>query len=302
MSILKYIENRFNKKEIALSNILLSVIIVSYKNLELLSSCIESIYRFNDIGEKLEIIVIDNSPEDNIYTVIQHKFKEVTIKRNENNGFGQANNVGMKLSKGEYLLFLNPDTVLIEPVFKFALEQFSSNNKLGLFGVKLVDDNLKENLSFYFIDRTDLVSNIIIKIFNRIDYFDKSSMFISGANMFTRKQAFMDAGLFDDQIFMYYEESDLIKRIKKTGWSIDYFKSKRIIHLEGGTTFESINSEERRLNSLKYYCKKYNMNFQNEINKERGVYQIKLLISKIMRLKSSEYYLKLLNLLDEFSE
>jgi len=285
-----------------LSNILLSVIIVSYKNFELLNSCIESIYRFNDIGDALEIIVVDNSPEDDVYNVIQREFKEVTIVRNDNNGFGQANNVGMKLSKGEYLLFLNPDTVLIEPVFKFALEQFRSDSKLGLFGVKLVDNKMKENLSFYFIDRTDLISNILIKIFNKIDYFDKESMFISGANMFTRRQTFIDAGLFDDQIFMYYEESDLIKRIKKAGWSINYFKSKRIIHLEGGTTFDSINSEERRLNSLKYYCKKYNMNFQKEINKERRIYQIKLLISKIMRLKSSEYYMKLLNLLDEFSE
>lgn len=285
-----------------MSNILLSVIIVSYKNLELLNSCIESIYRFNDIGDSLEIIVVDNSPEDDVYNAIKHEFMEVTIVRNDNNGFGQANNVGMKLSKGEYLLFLNPDTVLIEPVFKFALEQFRSDSKLGLFGVKLVDNNMKENLSFYFIDRTDLISNILIKIFNKIDYFDKESMFISGANMFTRRQTFKDAGLFDDQIFMYYEESDLIKRIKKAGWSINYFKSKRIIHLEGGTTFDSINSEERRLNSLKLYCKKYNMNFQKEINKERRIYQIKLLISKIMRLKSSEYYTELLSLLDEFSK
>lgn len=285
-----------------MSNILLSVIIVSYKNLELLNSCIESIYKFNDIGDLLEIIVVDNSPEDDVYIAIKHEFMKVTIVKNDNYGFGQANNVGMKLSKGEYLLFLNPDTVLIEPVFKFALEQFRSESKLGLFGVKLVDNNMKENLSFYFIDRTDLISNILIKIFNKIDYFDKESMFISGANMFTRRQTFIDAGLFDDQIFMYYEESDLIKRIKKTGWSINYYKSKRIIHLEGGTTFDSIKSEERRLISLKYYCMKYNMNFQKEIRKERRIYQIKLTISKIMRLKSSEYYPKLLNLLDEFSE
>ena len=121
-----------------MDKIILSIIIVSHKNLEVLRNCLDSIYLYNDIGECLEIIVVDNSPEDNIYHYIKNNYSDIMILRMDNKGFGAANNLGAKIAKGEYLLFLNPDTILIEPIFKFAINQFEKDDKLSMFCVMTV--------------------------------------------------------------------------------------------------------------------------------------------------------------------
>ena len=151
-----------------------SVVIVSYKKLDILIECIESIYKFNDIGELLEIIIVDNSPKKDIYNYLIEKYPEIIIIKNENKGFGQANNVGALRASGEYLLFLNPDTILIEPIFKFAINKFENNKELALFGVKLVDENLNDNISFYYIDKYGVIYNQLLK------YRNKKNKFIDG--------------------------------------------------------------------------------------------------------------------------
>ena len=104
-----------------MNNIELSVIIVSYKNLEIIVDCLNSIYKNNDIGNYLEVIVVDNSPEDNIYNYVADNFENVRIIKNQNKGFGEGNNKGACIARGKYLLFLNPDTILVEPIFGFAI-------------------------------------------------------------------------------------------------------------------------------------------------------------------------------------
>ena len=86
-----------------MNHILFSVIIVSYKKLDILIDCLDSIYKYNDIGDKLEIIVVDNSPEDNIYNYIKSNYNDVRILKSENKGFGAGNNLGAKIARGEYL-------------------------------------------------------------------------------------------------------------------------------------------------------------------------------------------------------
>lgn len=245
-----------------MDKIILSIIIVSHKNLEVLRNCLDSIYLYNDIGECLEIIVVDNSPEDNIYHYIKNNYSDIIILRMDNKGFGAANNVGAKIAKGKYLLFLNPDTILIEPIFKFAINQFEKDDKLSMFGVKLLNKNKKRNLSFGFIDKMSVKSMILIRILNKLNIYIDGKMFISGADMFVRKRDFINIGMFDENIFMYKEEADLSKRLKANGGKTRYFKSKSIIHLEGKTINDSEAATLRKIESLKYFCEKYNLNFQ----------------------------------------
>lgn len=265
-----------------------SVIIVSYKNIEVLINCIESIYKFNDIGNLLEIIIVDNSPEQDIYNYLIENYKNIVVIKNENKGFGQANNIGAIISTGDYLLFLNPDTLLIEPLFRFAIDTFESDNELALFGVKLVDKKLRDNMSFYYIDKYGIIPNQLIKYRNKKNKFIDGKMYISGANIFIRKEAFFSCGMFDEKIFMYNEEPDLIRRIKenKKTNKIGYYKEKKIIHLEGKTTNINMNYEKMlrfEIESYEYYCKKYRINFRKKIKIRRRYELYKMIIYKLCR-------------------
>lgn len=253
----------------------LSVIIVSFNNLEIILECLDSLERFNDIGDKLQIIVVDNSTTKDIYEYIIQHYPNVCCIKNENNGFGQGNNVGAKVAQGDKLLFLNPDTILFEPIFEFALDKFRKYEDLALFGMKLVNRNLSSNLSFFYIDRKSILANMMIKVRNHYNIFNRKKMFISGANIFIRKSVFYEIGMFDENYFMYCEDKDLSKSVILAGYKTGFFKEKKIIHLEGGSTNDSLKSFERRLVSEKYYHRKYNLDFDSFIKKERRLLKLK---------------------------
>lgn len=263
----------------------LSVIIVAYKKRDILEKCIESIFNYNDIGNDLEVIVVDNSPDTKcIYDYMKNKYKNIIIIKNINNGFGGGNNVGARVAQGEYLLFLNPDTILIESVFKFAIRKFGKNSNLALFGVKLVSEELRHNLSYYFrVKHYRFIYKLLIKPLNRFNVFIPSKMYIAGANIFIRKNIFCEIGMFDENIFMYYEEPDIIERIEKLDrkYTISFFPEKKIIHLEGKTTDVKSNGERIRLESLNYYCQKHYLNFKKILNSQFKYLRLKIFILKI---------------------
>lgn len=279
-----------------------SVIIVSYNNLQMLINCLQSINEFNDIEDGLEVIIVDNGPNSDVFDYVNLHFQQVRIVKNANKGFGEGNNVGAKIAKGEYLLFLNPDTILIEPIFKFAVGKFEKNIELAMFGVKLLDGNLKANMSFFYIDNSGIIYSQLIKLFNSFDIFIDGKMFVSGANMFVRKDVFFEAGMFDENIFMYYEEADITRRIKKLKKKIRYFQNKHIIHLEGKTSGNSEKALERRLESLHYYCKKYGMNFDKRIETEIRYANLKHMVYSIMKSKNIETVDKNLGILKGYRD
>lgn len=284
-----------------MNKILISTIIVSYNNLNILIDCIESIKKYNDIGSELEIIIVENSNNDNIFNFFCLNYNDIKVIKNINKGFGQGNNVGARAAKGEYLLFLNPDTILVEPIFKFAINKFRCNDRLALFGLKLIDKNFKSNMSYYFIDKHNFIHGQIIKIFNRLNIFLKNCMYISGANIFVRKEIFFQAGMFDENMFMYYEEPDLTKRIKNIGGETGFFKNKKIIHLEGMTTKCNELALNRRLDSAKYYSNKYNLNFKKQIKNEILYNKIKYIYFKIIK-KNKNDVVKIIKILKNYGE
>lgn len=277
-----------------MKKIKLSIVIVGYKNSEVLINCLNSILKFNDIGDALEIIVVDNSPsKEYIYYNISKLYKNIKIIKNENKGFGQGNNVGVNESKGEFLLFLNPDTILIEPIFKYSIRKFEEDEYLVLFGLKLLDKELKSNSSYFFRYRFGIVHSQLLKILQKKDIYIAKKMFISGANIFVRRKQFLEAGMFDPKIFMYGEEADLINRLENLNknYKTAYFKEKRIIHLEGKSSEVKEKSIEERIKSSIYYGKKYNKDYNKKLKSELRYLQLKYYIYIIIN-DNKSYELK----------
>lgn len=265
----------------------LSVIIVSYSNKNVLVDCLNSIEKYNDIGDDLEVIVSDNSPDMDLYNYVSENYGWIRILKNDNIGFGAGNNRGVKVAEGKYLLFLNPDTILVEPIFKFAVSKFESNENLALFGVQLIGKNGDRNASFFSIDKYGLLSAINEKFCKKFNIYKDGKMFICGADMFVRKQSFIEAGYFDENIFMYKEEADLIKRIKISSKAkqTSFYKEKKIVHLEGGTENvgedKLLRTAKRMTDSDLYYCKKWNLSFKKVMKKRMNYARFKKIIYRL---------------------
>lgn len=242
------------------SLIKLSVIIVSYRNLGVLRNCLDSIQKFNDIGNALEVIVVEQSPRDNIYQSLLSDYQWVKVVKNENRGFGAGNNRGAKEARGEYLLFINPDTVLVEPIFGFAVEKFEHDSQMGLFGVQLVDALGRRNRSFHFRKPWGLWRIAAWRLCDQINLFLPHAMYTAGADMFIRASAFQEAGGFDERMFMYYEETYLCNQLNKHGMKIAYFPQKKIVHLEGRSS-ANVQVFKRQLDSLTYLCEESGCNY-----------------------------------------
>lgn len=253
----------------------LSVVIVSYKNLDVLKDCLDSIHKYNDIGNQLEVIVVEQSPEETIYDYIKKNYEDIIIIRNSNAGFGAGNNRGTEFASGEYLLFLNPDTILVEPIFSYAIKIFKQNPNLGLFGFKLIDKHGNLNLSYNYIINFG-IAQILYRKIKKQPNFSNKKMYINGADIFIRNKLFRDIGKFDENIFMYGEEADICLRLKHTNYTVGYFDEKRIAHLEGGTTDFKPTVYEKLCKSFVYVCDKHGIKWKNHFLSEYMYYKIRL--------------------------
>ncbi len=279
----------------------ISTIIVTYKNLDVVTDCLDSIRRFNDIGEQLEVIVVDNSPDYTIIDYVETNYPWVKAIKSENKGFGAGCNLGTKHSQGDYLLFLNPDTILIEPIFQFAIDVFDDNKDLGMFGVRLVDAELAKNQSFQFCDKSGFIWALVYKLCDRFDLFIDGKMYTSGADIFVRKKAFFDCGMFDENLFMYSEERDLVRRIRSLGYKTGYFSSKRIIHLEGKSADSNIEGKVKmQLEAQKYYCTKYGLDFVNMVKGQLRYDYVRLFVHTLLGNEKAEDCKKIISVRREF--
>lgn len=268
-----------------------SVIIVAYKNGKILKDSLDSLWKYNDLGRDLEVIVVDNSPEDErvLPSAQASSFPDVRYIPADNRGFGAGNNRGAEAASGEILCFMNPDILYIEPVFGRAYQKFQDDPDLVLFGGKLLQEDLSPGFSFYNDYSSTLWLRSMDKVQNRRDHFIPEKMYTSGANLFIRRNAFFAAGMFDENIFMYYEEMDLIRRIRKAiaGAKNAYFSDIRMIHLERQSTPKGTASLKRELDSSIYYGKKYGLDVMKKIRFEHSYLRLKRNAGRIMR-KSEE--------------
>jgi len=289
----------------------ISVITVAYKNSKVVIDLLNSIQRYNDIDDELEVIVVDNSPKD---CRIEEAIKDAEYKGYkyipaDNRGFGAGNNIGAAVAQGEILAFLNPDIILIEPIFKKILQKFADDDKLAWIGGQLLTKDEKKNNSFGYrfeYSNCNLFEILRFKIEVYFQKFDSKKMFLHGADIIIRKNIFNVVGRFDENIFMYYEESDLMQRIIKKFPNCKYrlCPDIRMIHLEGHS-MSSISLQSMMMNfkSSLYYCKKYGFNALDIYRKLYKLGKQKLFIDSIVRPSNVERRKQYLQMLEEeFSE
>lgn len=247
----------------------ISVVIVTYNSLDLIEECIKSLFKYNDIGNDLEIIVVDNSSEivsNKMFDFIKLKFGDdiKLIHNPKNGGYGAGNNLGILNSSGKYICIMNPDVRLIEPVFKEAIFKFKKNTNLAMLGMKQIGG---QNLSVYFRPEKYLpFFNIFTKIFNKLNIYLKSKMFLSGAFVFLRKEDIIEIGLYDENIFLYNEEADITNRFLNNSKNILFYPTLRYLHEIGDRSEISDFSQNIWLDSRVYYFNKFSFNLNSYLN------------------------------------
>lgn len=237
----------------------LSVVIVNYNVRYFLEQCLNSVLAAAH-SLSVEIIVVDNASSDDSAEMIRDRFPSVQfIGNTENLGFAKANNQGIRLAKGAFLLLLNPDTILQENTLRICVEHLTEHPATGAVGVRMIDGSGK----FLPESKRGLPTPLVAfcrfsglsalfphsRLLNR--YYlghldprqDQQVEVLCGAFMMVRREAIEAAGLLDESYFMYGEDIDWSYRITKAGYHLDYLASTSIIHYKG---------ESMRKGSLKY--------------------------------------------------
>lgn len=223
-----------------------SIIIVNYNTVYLLLDAIESILK-NTKGINYEIIVVDNNSKDGVAEVLTNRFdkKIKFIALPENIGFGRANNKGLEFAKGRNILFLNPDTKLINNAIKILSEFLDNSPTTGACGANLLDENMKPAHSFkrFFPSIIGDINETLGQFPERLIYGKNinfnytnnplSVAYIFGADLMIKKNIIDNVGAFNPSFFMYAEEAELCLRIKNSGLKIMSVPSALIQHLEG---------------------------------------------------------------------
>lgn len=230
-----------------------SIVIVNYNVKDLVDNCIASIHKSNTSNHTLEIFLVDNNSIDGSVALIREKYPNVIVIENEENiGFSKANNLALRQAKGNYVLILNPDTILEEGTFTKMIKFCEDNINAGGVTSKLIlangqlDSACKRSFPTpgVAIPRMLGLSKLFpkSKLFGKynLTYLDENGTHkvdaICGAFMFIPKHALDKAGLFDEEYFMYGEDLDLCFRINKSGYDIYYYPEVTTIHLKGSST------------------------------------------------------------------
>jgi len=271
---------------------LLSIIIVTYNSERLIFDCLNSIYNFNDIDNSLEIIIVDNCSADceQVFAKIQtdYPIDIVLIKNGENKGYGYGNNLGVNVSNAPYFIVMNPDVRLVEPIFQKILSKFNEYRSVGMMGVCFKDGS--DNL-YFKPEYQNLFKMIFSHMFIKFKIFDIENMYFSGSFLIFDKQSFIEAGYFDEHIFMYYEEADISNRIiavkKKTLLLNDVF----VLHLIHGREVKP-NLLEIDVVSLKYYLNKYHTNSDKYISRLLFMFHLKYFVAMVLKNKIKMQYFK----------
>lgn len=272
-----------------------SIIIVNYNTKKLLADCLKSIYnQTNSIV--FEVIVSDNGSADGSIEMLKADFPQVIlIENNSNLGFGAANNRGLAIAKGKYIFYLNSDTILLNNAVKIFFdyfEEYGEKNSIGALGCNLLDYQNNYNHSFelqeisineilnknfhitFGIYKETFLNMFLKNPFSKLSFRNEKKCKylgevkqIIGADLFIKNN---EDAKFDENYFLYREESDLEHRLLNKGKRLYIIDGPQIIHLEGGSQknkktysliewYQSPKSIFIRLSEI-YYFKKYNFN------------------------------------------
>lgn len=228
---------------------ILSIIIPNFNTKRLLHECLKSIY-LQTKKIKFEVIVVDNASSDGSPQMIKKNFPQVKLIVNSKNlGYAKANNQGIKIAKGKYILFLNSDTIILDKAIEKCLKFMQKRKDIDILGCQLLneDKSLQPSGGFFpqlrqifymmvFIDDLPFI-NRLLKPYQqrRIDFYQKVRQldWATGAFLLVKREVINKIGGFDPTFFMYSEEVDFCFRAKKAGFNIWFYPKAKVIHLKG---------------------------------------------------------------------
>lgn len=242
----------------------LSIIIVEYKSKKYLFDCLKSIKK-GLVNIKYEVIIVDNNQEkepgikSQELSVILPSTRYRLLNSDENKGFGFANNEGAKSAQGRHLLFLNPDTLIIDDSLEKMISFYKRHSEIGALTCLLGPD--KNRLQKAFFGKFQSLLGLTLRHYNyqKID-FSKEFFYtdiVTGACLMIRHDLFIKLGGFDENIFMYLEDDDLCKRLVNLKYKNAVLNTAKIIHLEGKSS-SNVLKKRYYYKSQNYYWQKHN--------------------------------------------
>lgn len=221
----------------------ISFIIVNWNTRDILIDCLNSIYKtVTDIG--FEIYVVDNNSTDGSREATKKRFPDVKLIENKTNtGFAHANNQALRIMQGRFAVLLNTDAVLQEGAIKSLLSFMNNSPEAGIAGVQLLnqDGSRQNSIDNFPSPETEILNKSILRFFFPDKYPGKSRIHhnpievdsVVGACMMVRKEAMDEVGLFDEDYFIFLEETDWCFRMHKKGWKVYHVPDARVFHLSG---------------------------------------------------------------------
>jgi hypothetical protein len=276
----------------------LSIIITSHNTKELLSRCLASLERFLKSADFFyEVIVVENASTDGTMEMLQKECKAVIVINNKINvGFGKANNQGIQKAKGEFILLLNSDTEITDDAIDKLLT-FTASHKKSFVGAKLVNsDGSSQTSCGPFFSLPVVFAILFLKgdvlgltrwspvTIQKVDW-------VSGACLMGSKKTFLDGLLFDEDIFMYMDEIDLLYRAKQKGYDVYFYPQAKVIHVGSGSSKDKRKAPILNIyRGVQLFYKKHYPGWQMPILK--GMLQCKALLGIIAGILTGNRELK----------
>jgi hypothetical protein len=252
----------------------LSVVIICWNDLTVIAECLRSIFE-SSTGVDLEVIISDNDSTDDSIEFIRRNYPQVHIVQNGANlGFAKGNNAGIRVTRGRYVLILNPDTIVHKGALKKWLEFAESHPEAGAFGCRVLnpDGSYQGSARPFPTIRRDWIAALCLRPLGRFSDAFTSDIYTgwpgdtkrpvdwqSGCCILVRSTVLKELGGFDESFFYHFEEVDLCRRIWNTGWSILYNPEVTITHLGGQSVkrFPVRFALERQRGRYRYFYKHF---------------------------------------------
>lgn len=243
-----------------------SVVIVNWNTRDVLRDCLRSVFAHSGTSS-LEVIVVDNGSTDGSPEMVRREFSQVNLLAcPDNRGFAGANNLGMSIATGRYILLLNSDTIVMDDAIRKTVAYANMHPDTAVVGCRILNpDRSLQRSCFMFPSILNLLlfSTYLYQLFPTNRFFGREQMtwwrrndarevdVVTGCYMFVRKEAIDDVGLMDERFFMYYEETDWCFRFKAKGWKNRFTPSASIIHI-GGASSAKLGAQRARIKNRSF--------------------------------------------------
>ncbi len=228
-----------------------SVVIVNWNTRDILRDCLRTIYD-QTRRVSFEVIVVDNASQDGSPDMVRAEFPQAQLVANVANvGYAAANNQGIRIAQGRYVLVLNSDTLILDRAIDKMVDFADAHPQAGVLGcrVRNRDGTLQPTCFMFPSALNSLLSALYLnKLFPRSRFFGREAMtwwdrndirevqVVTGCFLFLRREALEAVGYMDERFFMYAEETDWCYRFRQMGWQVLFTPAAEIIHLGGQST------------------------------------------------------------------